>query len=114
MARYVQWLGGTFALWVAAMAEQWARASLDGKEDLQWDVSGHGTLRAVVEDIGQFGGRQTWQPISCSRCLTTWSSGAMVGWYIRLVGRRNGRAKLADHIVSVPAQYTKKPLLRRD
>jgi SAM-dependent methyltransferase len=34
--------------------------------------------------------------------------------YIRLVGRRNGRAKLADHVVSVPAQYTKKPLLRRD
>jgi hypothetical protein len=34
--------------------------------------------------------------------------------YIRLVGRRNGRAKLEDQIVSVPAQYTKKPLLRRD
>ena len=34
--------------------------------------------------------------------------------YIRLVGRRNGRAKLVDHVVSVPAQYTKKPLLRRD
>jgi len=34
--------------------------------------------------------------------------------YIRLVGRRNDRAKLADHIVSVPAQYTKKPLLRRE
>jgi hypothetical protein len=29
---------------------------LDGKENLQWSVSGHGTLRAVVEDIGQFGG----------------------------------------------------------
>jgi cyclopropane fatty-acyl-phospholipid synthase-like methyltransferase len=34
--------------------------------------------------------------------------------YIRLVGRRNRRAKLADHIVSVPAEYTKKPLLRRE
>ena len=34
--------------------------------------------------------------------------------YIRLVGRRNGGAKLADHLVSVPAQYTKKPLLRRE
>jgi SAM-dependent methyltransferase len=34
--------------------------------------------------------------------------------YIRLIGRRNGRAKLEDQIVSVPAQYTKKPLLRRD
>ncbi|MGO9467990.1 MAG: SAM-dependent methyltransferase [Isosphaeraceae bacterium] len=32
--------------------------------------------------------------------------------YVRLVGRRQGRAKLADLIVSVPVQYTKKPLLR--
>jgi ubiquinone/menaquinone biosynthesis C-methylase UbiE len=32
--------------------------------------------------------------------------------YVRLVGRRRGQATLADHIVSVPAQYTKKPLLR--
>jgi SAM-dependent methyltransferase len=31
--------------------------------------------------------------------------------YIRLVGRRRGEVKLADRIVSVPAQYTKKPLL---
>jgi len=30
--------------------------------------------------------------------------------YFRLVGRRRGRAKLADQIVSVPTQYTKKPL----
>ena len=32
--------------------------------------------------------------------------------YVRLVGRRNGEAQLADHIVSVPDHYTKKPLLR--
>jgi len=31
--------------------------------------------------------------------------------YVRLVGRRNGQAKLADFIASVPAQYVKKPLL---
>src|SRR5213075_2057302 len=34
--------------------------------------------------------------------------------YVRLVGRRRGQAKLADHIVSIPAQYTKKPLLRSE
>jgi SAM-dependent methyltransferase len=34
--------------------------------------------------------------------------------YIRLVGRRNGQAQLADHIVSLPEQYTKKPLLRSE
>ena len=32
--------------------------------------------------------------------------------YVRLVGRRQGRVKLADTIVSLPEQYTKKPLLR--
>ena len=32
--------------------------------------------------------------------------------YVRLVGRRQGRVKLADHILSLPTQYTKKPLLR--
>jgi ubiquinone/menaquinone biosynthesis C-methylase UbiE len=32
--------------------------------------------------------------------------------YVRLVGRRNGQTKLSDQIVSLPAQYTKKPLLR--
>ena len=32
--------------------------------------------------------------------------------YIRVVGCRQGDTKLADHIVSLPAQYTKKPLLR--
>jgi SAM-dependent methyltransferase len=32
--------------------------------------------------------------------------------YVRLVGRRSVDAKLTDPIVSVPAQYTKKPLLR--
>jgi SAM-dependent methyltransferase len=31
--------------------------------------------------------------------------------YVRLVGRRQGETKLADHIVSVPTQYVKKPLL---
>jgi hypothetical protein len=34
--------------------------------------------------------------------------------YVRLVGRRQGKAELADHIVSLPAQYQKKPLLRRE
>jgi SAM-dependent methyltransferase len=34
--------------------------------------------------------------------------------YVRLVGRRKEQVELADHIVSVPAQYTKKPLLRRE
>jgi len=33
--------------------------------------------------------------------------------YVRLVGRRKEQMALADHIVSVPAQYVKKPLLRR-
>jgi SAM-dependent methyltransferase len=32
--------------------------------------------------------------------------------YVRLVGRRQGKAKLSDQIVSLPAQYTRKPLLR--
>ena len=34
--------------------------------------------------------------------------------YVRLVGRRKGQAQLPDHIVSLPAQYTKKPLLRSE
>ena len=34
--------------------------------------------------------------------------------YVRLVGRRQAQAELADPIVSLPAQYTKKPLLRRE
>ena len=34
--------------------------------------------------------------------------------YVRMVGRRRGQATLADHVVSVPTQYTKKPLLRSD
>jgi len=32
--------------------------------------------------------------------------------YVRAVGRRRAEAKLSDPIVSVPAQYTKQPLLR--
>jgi hypothetical protein len=32
--------------------------------------------------------------------------------YVRVVGRRQGEAKLDDLIVSLPAQYTKRPLLR--
>jgi SAM-dependent methyltransferase len=32
--------------------------------------------------------------------------------YNRLVGRRRGQSKLADHVVSLPARYVKKPLLR--
>ena len=34
--------------------------------------------------------------------------------YVRVVGRRRGDANLADNIVSVPGQYTKKALLRKD
>jgi ubiquinone/menaquinone biosynthesis C-methylase UbiE len=34
--------------------------------------------------------------------------------YIRVVGRRRDTVELADHIDSVPTQYTKKPLLRSD
>ncbi len=34
--------------------------------------------------------------------------------YIRVVARRNGDAKLTDPAVSLPAQYTKKPLLRHE
>jgi hypothetical protein len=32
--------------------------------------------------------------------------------YVRVVGRRNGDTSLADHIVSVPTEYSKTPLLR--
>ena len=34
--------------------------------------------------------------------------------YVRLVGRRQGQAELADHIVSLPERYTKMPLLRSE
>src|SRR3989442_11045643 len=34
--------------------------------------------------------------------------------YVRLVARRNGQVKLEDLILSVPAQYTRKPLLRNE
>ncbi len=34
--------------------------------------------------------------------------------YVRLVGRRHRQVSVADHIVSVHPQYTKRPLLRRD
>jgi hypothetical protein len=34
--------------------------------------------------------------------------------YVRLVGRRRSGAKLSEHMESVPAQYTKKPLLRSE
>ena len=34
--------------------------------------------------------------------------------YVRLVGRRNSQAELADHVIPVPQQYTKKPLLRNE
>ena len=37
--------------------------------------------------------------------------GSFLG-YVRLVGRGRGQADLTDQIVSVPSQYTKKPLLR--
>jgi hypothetical protein len=32
--------------------------------------------------------------------------------YVRLVGRRQRQSKLLDQIVSLPAHYTKKPLLQ--
>ena len=34
--------------------------------------------------------------------------------YVRLVGRRRGETRLAENIVSVPAQYSRKPLLRSE
>jgi hypothetical protein len=34
--------------------------------------------------------------------------------YVRLVGRRQGQAKLEDLVVSVPVQYTKKPFHRSE
>jgi SAM-dependent methyltransferase len=34
--------------------------------------------------------------------------------YVRMVGRRKGQVKLAEHIESLPPQYTKKPLLRSE
>ena len=34
--------------------------------------------------------------------------------YVRMVGRRQAQAKLTDDIVSLPLQYTKKPLLRTE
>ena len=40
-------------------------------------------------------------------------SGRYLG-YVRLVGRRRAEANLEDLIVSVPEQYTKKPLLRSE
>jgi hypothetical protein len=34
--------------------------------------------------------------------------------YVRVVGRRQEQAKLLDIVVSLPAQYTKQPLLRSE
>ena len=34
--------------------------------------------------------------------------------YVRLVGRRRAQARLEDPIVSIPTQYTRKPLLRSE
>src|SRR5687767_13577544 len=54
----------------------------------------------------------------CSPCRATILTGRIeadqgnhIG-YVRLVGRRQGQIELAEHVVSLPAQYTKKPLLR--
>ena len=33
--------------------------------------------------------------------------------YVRLIGRRRAQATLGEQILSVPAQYSKKPLLRQ-
>lgn len=40
-------------------------------------------------------------------------AGSFLG-YVRLVGRRRARVRLEEPIVSVPTEYTKKPLLRGD
>jgi len=40
-------------------------------------------------------------------------SGRYLG-YVRLVGRRRAEARLEDPVTSLPAQYTKKPLLRSE
>jgi hypothetical protein len=34
--------------------------------------------------------------------------------YVRMIGRRPDESKLEDPIVSLPTQYTKKPLLRSE
>src|SRR5262249_25409911 len=34
--------------------------------------------------------------------------------YVRVVGRRKKEAKLEERVESIPAQYTKKPLLREE
>jgi hypothetical protein len=34
--------------------------------------------------------------------------------YVRVVGRRQEQAKLLDVVVSLPGEYTKKPLLRSE
>ena len=34
--------------------------------------------------------------------------------YVRVVGRRQDQAKLLDPVVSLPAEYTEKPLLRSE
>ena len=47
-------------------------------------------------------------------CLDSFSYYGTDDLYLRLVGRRQGPAKLEDLIVSLPAQYTKKPLLRSE
>lgn len=45
------------------------------------------------------------------RALET-DAGRHIG-YVRLVGRRRSHALVSDPITSIPAQYEKKPLLRR-
>ena len=41
----------------------------------------------------------------------TADQGSYLG-YVRLIGRRNPQVELADPVVSIPANYTRKPLLR--
>jgi hypothetical protein len=52
------------------------------------------------------------QKASLSQKLGSGSKSITTLGYARVVGRRRDQAKLENPIVSLPAEYTKKPLLR--
>ena len=53
-------------------------------------------------------------PDNCTEIKALEADGGRYLGYVRLVGRRQGQAKLEDSIESIPVQYTKKPLLRKE
>lgn len=59
-----------------------------------------------------------WQRVVCpdnrAELRTVEADGGRYLGYVRVVGRRRAEAKLDEPIVSVPAQYTKAPLLRTE